>query len=81
MPIPAGQDRVQSGEDAIINIGIVQLVLAIIAHEVEQGFLYVTLIVRITQGPSHQHWCTIPDIAGNHLIGQFRLLIMAQAWR
>src|SRR5450432_2360262 len=76
--IAAGDNRVEGWEDAIVNIGIVQLVLSVIVHEIEQGILDVIFIVGVAKRSSHQHWCTVPDIAGNDLIGQFRLLEMAE---
>src|SRR5262249_50886026 len=64
--------------DSVVNVRSVKLVLAIVGHEVEQGFLHEGLVVRIAQRAAHQHRGAIADVAGDDLSRKLGALVVAQ---
>ena len=67
----------ERGEDARIDVGKVEFVDAVVVEKKCNRFGDILLIVDIAfgvaEGTTDEHGCTIPDVAGDDVIGERRL--------
>ena len=63
----------------VVYVSVVQFVFPIISQEIFQAGAHQLLVVGLgAQGPADQRGRSIPDVAGNHVVGQFGALHMPQ---
>src|SRR5205814_6938512 len=60
----------QGREYTLIDIGVVELVLAVVIQEVLHGFANEMFIFGISKRAPHQHGSAIPDVAGDDVGGK-----------
>ena len=56
--------------DAVVHVGMVELVNAVVAEEVLQPFLYHAFIAGIAKGATHQHRSAVAYVGSDHIAGK-----------
>ena len=64
-------DRGEHGLDAIVSVGVVEFVDAVVGEEVLERFVYQMLVAGIAERPPDQGGSAVADVGGDAVAGEF----------